>query len=166
MTSRNPLRIGFALCLMSKRPPPTAAFQSRRELRTEANPSTQQGVSLMNLMHLSTLTTLTLCAVLSGCAADSPFPPEVMEKVSPTFHFEAWRDAGPTNESGKSDAGHQSRARRPDRPSYQERQGHRDCRGTTSHREPSRVWPHGRMSREPVTMNSPFSIQESLNRWI
>jgi starvation-inducible outer membrane lipoprotein len=46
-----------------------------------------------------------VCAVLSGCAADAPFPPEVMEKVSPTFHFEAWRDAGPSNESGKSDAG-------------------------------------------------------------
>ncbi|HSL03570.1 MAG TPA: Slp family lipoprotein [Nitrospiraceae bacterium] len=59
----------------------------------------------MNLMPLSTLMTLTLCAVLSGCAANTPFPPEVMEKVSPTFHFEAWRDAGPTNESGKSDAG-------------------------------------------------------------
>jgi starvation-inducible outer membrane lipoprotein len=28
-----------------------------------------------------------------------------MEKVSPTFHFEAWRDASPTNEAGKSDAG-------------------------------------------------------------
>jgi len=59
----------------------------------------------MNLMPLSTLMTLTLCAVLSGCAANSLFPPEVMEKVSPTFQFEAWRDAGPTNESGKSDAG-------------------------------------------------------------
>ncbi|MBI5314802.1 MAG: Slp family lipoprotein [Nitrospirae bacterium] len=46
-----------------------------------------------------------LCAVLSGCAPNAPFPPEVMEKVSPTFQFEAWRDAGPTNESGKSDAG-------------------------------------------------------------
>jgi starvation-inducible outer membrane lipoprotein len=44
-------------------------------------------------------------AVLSGCAPQAPFPPEVMEKVSPTFQFEAWRDAGPTNESGKSDAG-------------------------------------------------------------
>lgn len=44
-------------------------------------------------------------AVLSGCAPHTPFPPEVMEKVSPTFQFEAWRDAGPTNESGKSDAG-------------------------------------------------------------
>ena len=59
----------------------------------------------MNLTHLITLTTLTMCTVLSGCAAYTPFPPEVMEKVSPTFHFEAWRDAGPTNESGKSDAG-------------------------------------------------------------
>jgi starvation-inducible outer membrane lipoprotein len=59
----------------------------------------------MNVMHLSPLTTLTLCAMLSACAVHTPFPPEVMEKVSPTFHFEAWRDAGPTNESGKSDAG-------------------------------------------------------------
>ncbi len=59
----------------------------------------------MNLMLLSTLMTLTLYAGLSGCAANKFFPPEVMEKVSPTFHFEAWRDAGPSNESGKSDAG-------------------------------------------------------------
>lgn len=59
----------------------------------------------MNLMPLSMLMILTLCVVLSGCAAHTPFPPEVMEKVSPTFHFEAWRDASPTNESGKSDAG-------------------------------------------------------------
>ena len=64
-----------------------------------------KGVSLLNVMHLSQLTTLTLCAVLSACAANTPFPPEVMEKVSPTFHFEAWRDASPTNESGKSDSG-------------------------------------------------------------
>jgi starvation-inducible outer membrane lipoprotein len=64
-----------------------------------------KGVSLMHVMHLSLLTTLTLCAVLSACAPNTPFPPEVMEKVSPTFQFEAWRDAGPTNESGKSDAG-------------------------------------------------------------
>jgi starvation-inducible outer membrane lipoprotein len=55
--------------------------------------------------HLITLTTLTVCTLLSGCAADTPFPPEVMEKVSPIFQFEAWRDAGPTNEAGKSDAG-------------------------------------------------------------
>jgi starvation-inducible outer membrane lipoprotein len=59
----------------------------------------------MNHMPLSMLMTLTLCVVLAGCAANTIFPPEVMEKVSPTFHFEAWRDAGPTNESGKSDAG-------------------------------------------------------------
>jgi starvation-inducible outer membrane lipoprotein len=59
----------------------------------------------MNRMHLITLTTLTMCTVLSGCATTTPFPPKVMEKVSPTFDFEAWRDAGPTNESGKSDAG-------------------------------------------------------------
>lgn len=59
----------------------------------------------MNLIPLSRLTTLILCAVLSGCAPNTLFSPEVMEKVSPTFHFEAWRDAGPTNESGKSDSG-------------------------------------------------------------
>ena len=59
----------------------------------------------MNLLPLSTLMTLTLCVVLSACAAHTPFPPEVMEKVSPTFHFEAWRDASPTNDAGKSDAG-------------------------------------------------------------
>src|SRR2546425_11119000 len=51
-----------------------------------------KGVSLMHVMHLSPLTTLTLCAVLSACADNTPFPPEVMEKVSPTFHFDAWRD--------------------------------------------------------------------------
>lgn len=59
----------------------------------------------MNVMPLSLFTTLTLCAVLSACVANTPFPPEVMDKVSPTFQFEAWRDAGPSNESGKSDAG-------------------------------------------------------------
>ena len=59
----------------------------------------------MNRMPLSALMTLSLCAVLSGCAPNTPFPPDAMENVSPTFHFEAWRDASPTNESGKSDAG-------------------------------------------------------------
>jgi hypothetical protein len=68
-------------------------------------PLSHKGVIRMNVMHLSPLTTLTLCAVLSACAAHTPFPPEVMDKVSPTFHFEAWRDAGPSNEAGKSDAG-------------------------------------------------------------
>ena len=62
-------------------------------------------MSLLNVTHFSLLTTLTLCAVLSACVANTPFPPEVMDKVSPTFDFDAWRDAGPTNESGKSDAG-------------------------------------------------------------
>lgn len=59
----------------------------------------------MNLTHLITLTTLTVCTALSGCAANTPFPPKVMEKVSPTFHFEAWRDAGPSNAAGQADAG-------------------------------------------------------------
>ena len=61
----------------------------------------------MNLTPLISLTTtiMTVCAMLSGCAANTPFPPKVMEKVSPTFHFEAWRDASPTNASGQSDAG-------------------------------------------------------------
>jgi len=57
----------------------------------------------MNLTHLITLTTA-VCAVLSGCAPDIQFPPNVMENVSPTFHFEAWRDASPSNEAGKTDA--------------------------------------------------------------
>ncbi len=59
----------------------------------------------MNLTHLITLTTLTVSTLLFGCAAKTHFPPEVTEKVLPTFQFEAWRDAGPSNESGKSDAG-------------------------------------------------------------
>jgi len=58
----------------------------------------------MKLIHLLTFTA-SVCAMLSGCAAHIPFPPEVMDKVPPTFDFEAWRDAGPTNEAGKSDAG-------------------------------------------------------------
>jgi len=43
---------------------------------------------------------------LLGCAAQSPFPPQVMDKVSPTFDFEAWKDSPPTNVTGKSDSGH------------------------------------------------------------
>ena len=58
----------------------------------------------MKLTHFLPLTA-SVVALLSGCAANAPFEPEVLEKVSPTFHFEAWRDAGPSNESGKSDAG-------------------------------------------------------------
>src|SRR5262249_41429948 len=47
----------------------------------------------------------TLGTLLSGCASNSPFPPEVTDKVSPTFHFEAWRDASPSNPSGVSGSG-------------------------------------------------------------
>ena len=49
--------------------------------------------------------TITVCALLSACAANTLFPPKATEKVSPTFHFEAWRDASPSNPSGKSDSG-------------------------------------------------------------
>ncbi|HXC66320.1 MAG TPA: hypothetical protein VN638_02810, partial [Nitrospiraceae bacterium] len=58
----------------------------------------------MKLTHLLTFSA-SVVTLLSGCVPNAPFEPEVMEKVSPTFHFEAWRDAGPSNESGKSDAG-------------------------------------------------------------
>src|SRR6185503_19678579 len=75
--------------------------------------------------HLSRLITLTLCAVLSACAPNTPFPPEVMEIRR--------RDQNP--------------AGRPDRPSYRGRQGHRDCRGATSHRELSCVWTQGTGTR-------------------
>jgi starvation-inducible outer membrane lipoprotein len=59
----------------------------------------------MNLTYLVMFTTLTLCAMVSGCTTTTPFPSKVMEKVSPTFDFEAWREASPTNGAGKSDAG-------------------------------------------------------------
>ena len=58
----------------------------------------------MKLIHLITFTTMTLCPVLSACAPTTPFPPKFMEKVSLTFHFEAWRDASPTNSSASSDS--------------------------------------------------------------
>lgn len=53
---------------------------------------------------------LTWLAIISflpiiGCAATTPFPPKVMEKVSPTFDFEAWKESSPTNVGGKSDSG-------------------------------------------------------------
>ena len=47
----------------------------------------------------------TAWALLSGCTGSSPFPPKATEGVSPTFQFEAWRDASPTNPSGVSDSG-------------------------------------------------------------
>jgi starvation-inducible outer membrane lipoprotein len=59
----------------------------------------------MKLIHLITLTTTTVCAVLSGCTANSLFPSQVTENLSPTFHFEAWRDASPTTAAGQADAG-------------------------------------------------------------
>ena len=60
----------------------------------------------MKLSQLITLTVLAVSAALSGCTPHPLFPPKVMENVSPTFHFEAWRDASPTNPAGKTDAGH------------------------------------------------------------
>lgn len=59
----------------------------------------------MNRTHLVTLTTLAVYTVLSGCTATTPFPEKVIENVSPTFDFQTWRDASPTNGAGKSDAG-------------------------------------------------------------
>ncbi len=44
-------------------------------------------------------------ALLPACMASSPFPPKVTDDVSPTFQFEAWRDASPSNASGVSDSG-------------------------------------------------------------
>lgn len=58
----------------------------------------------MKLTQLITLTSA-VCVALSGCAANTPFPSQVTEKISPTFQFEAWRDAPPTNPAGKSDSG-------------------------------------------------------------
>jgi starvation-inducible outer membrane lipoprotein len=58
-------------------------------------------------MKLSSLIILTstVCVGLSGCTANQLFPSQVTEKVSPTFHFEAWRDASPSNSAGQADAG-------------------------------------------------------------
>ena len=48
----------------------------------------------------------TVClSMIVGCAPTTPFPPKVMEKVSPTFDFNAWKDSSPTNVGGKSDSG-------------------------------------------------------------
>jgi len=60
----------------------------------------------LNLTHLITVAALAGSVVSFGCTPHPLFPPEVMDKVSPTFHFEAWRDAPPSNEAGKTDAGH------------------------------------------------------------
>ena len=45
------------------------------------------------------------CVVLGACAEKPLFPPDVLEGVAPTFDFVAWREAPPTNPSGKSDSG-------------------------------------------------------------
>jgi len=58
----------------------------------------------MKLSYLLSLTG-TVCMVLSGCTANQLFPSQVTENLSPTFHFEAWRDASPTTEAGKADSG-------------------------------------------------------------
>lgn len=76
-----------------------------RTFTSRATGASTKGVSLMDLTRLITFTT-TVCVVLSGCAANTPFPPNVMERVSPIFQFEAWRDASPSNEAGKTDSGH------------------------------------------------------------
>jgi starvation-inducible outer membrane lipoprotein len=68
------------------------------------NHSFHNGVSTMKLTHVITLMA-SVGVLISGCAGNTSFPPEIMDKVSPTFQFEAWRDAGPSNEAGKSDAG-------------------------------------------------------------
>lgn len=59
----------------------------------------------LNLKPPILAATVAVCALMSACAANTLFPPQVMEHVSPTFQFEAWRDAGPSNPSGKSDEG-------------------------------------------------------------
>ena len=55
----------------------------------------------MNMRYLIALIAL----LLPACTSNPPFPPNVMEEVSPTFHFEAWRDASPSNSAGAADAG-------------------------------------------------------------
>ena len=58
----------------------------------------------MKTRHLMGLVA-TIWTLLPACTSNSPFPPKVMDDVSPTFHFEAWRDASPTNPSGVSGSG-------------------------------------------------------------
>jgi starvation-inducible outer membrane lipoprotein len=53
----------------------------------------------------SLMSVVALLALLPACTSNSPFPPKVTDDVSPTFHFEAWRDAAPTNPGGVSDSG-------------------------------------------------------------
>ena len=50
------------------------------------------------------VSTACLLSIVS-CAPTTPFPPSVMNKVSPTFDFEAWKESSPTNTHGQSDSG-------------------------------------------------------------
>ncbi len=59
----------------------------------------------MKQSFLMAITLTATCALLFACGTNTYFPPEKMAKVTPAFHFEAWRDAGPSNPAGKSDAG-------------------------------------------------------------
>ena len=45
------------------------------------------------------------CVWVSACTTSKLFPQEVMEGVAPSFQFEAWRDAAPSNSAGISDGG-------------------------------------------------------------
>ena len=58
----------------------------------------------MNTRHLMGLVAA-VWTLLPACTSNSPFPAQVMENVSPTFHFEAWRDASPSNPGGISGSG-------------------------------------------------------------
>ena len=59
----------------------------------------------MNTRYLMALVA-TVWTLVPACTPIGPtFPPEVMDNLSPTFHFEAWRDASPTTEAGKADSG-------------------------------------------------------------
>jgi starvation-inducible outer membrane lipoprotein len=58
----------------------------------------------MNTRSLMALVA-TVWALLPACTASSPFPPKATNNLSPTFHFEAWRDSSPTTEAGKADSG-------------------------------------------------------------
>jgi starvation-inducible outer membrane lipoprotein len=54
-------------------------------------------------LHVGLL--LAVPAFLWGCSSKSPFPAEVRDRVVPTFDFQAWRNASPSNPGGKSDSG-------------------------------------------------------------
>ncbi|MFO0729894.1 MAG: Slp family lipoprotein [Nitrospiraceae bacterium] len=48
---------------------------------------------------------LAVPALLPACTSHSPIPSEYRDKLAPTFDFQAWREASPTNNTGKSDSG-------------------------------------------------------------